>query len=112
MTYLYASDIAERRRISVSAARRWLAELEEKHGPLVVGRVGRRLFTTEEALARVVPGFGGRRKDVGAVLEERLRRLARTVRGMKASIERLEARLARCASVEIGIRTSSVIPTG
>ena len=110
MKYLYARDIAERRRISVSAARRWLAELEEKHGALVVGRVGHRLFTTEEALAQVVPGFGGRRKDPNAALEEKLRRLARTVRVMQVAVERLEARMAGRPSVEIGIRTSSVIP--
>ena len=112
MKYLYARDIAERRRISLSAARRWLAELAEKHGPLIVGRVGNRLFTTEEALARVVPELRGRRNDCSAALEERLRRLTRTVRTMQLAIERLEGQLARRPSVEIDIRTSPVIPMG
>jgi hypothetical protein len=106
LKYLCARDIAERRRISLSAARRWLAELEAKHGPLVVGRIGHRLFTTEEALARVMPGFGSRRTDPSAALEERLRRLARSVRVMQAAVERLEGQMAKRAGVEIGIRSS------
>lgn len=56
---LFAQDIARRRKISRSQARRWLEMLEAEYGASVVGRVrgrrGVRRYTTEAALARIGP---------------------------------------------------------
>jgi hypothetical protein len=56
---LFAEDIAAIRGISRRVARRWLVELEERHGVSVVGRMsgrhGVRRFTTEAALEAVSP---------------------------------------------------------
>jgi hypothetical protein len=56
---LFAEDVAAVRGISRQVARRWLVELEERHGAAVVGRMsgrrGPRRFTTEAALEAVSP---------------------------------------------------------
>jgi DNA invertase Pin-like site-specific DNA recombinase len=36
-------------------AYRWMTNLERRHGPTIIARAGRRLFTTLEALAKVLP---------------------------------------------------------
>jgi hypothetical protein len=92
MKYLYARDIAERRGITERAARGWLLRLEREHGARVVGRAGSRRFTTDDALATVAPGFDRTRARFAAI-EERVRRLAKMVRGMVGAIEGLDATL-------------------
>lgn len=54
---LYAEDIARLRvpRISVRQARTQLAQLEARYGQRVVGRDGRRRYTTQAALAGILP---------------------------------------------------------
>jgi DNA-binding IclR family transcriptional regulator len=55
---LGTADVARLLGVHRATAHRWLAELERRHGPTVVARAGRKLFTTREALQRVAPFFG------------------------------------------------------
>ncbi len=88
MRYLYAHDVAVLRGVSTSTARAWLALLERRYGPRVVGRVGKRLFTTESSLARIGPDFAnGRLRD--AALEQRIRRIEKAVRILRDAIAEL-----------------------
>lgn len=54
---LTTADIARLRGVTRQAARNWLVDLEREHGPTVVGRRGRSLYTTHEALEKVCPGL-------------------------------------------------------
>jgi len=55
---LTAGDVARLRGWDRATAWRWLVKLEREHGPTVVRRSGRRLYTTAAALARVAPTLG------------------------------------------------------
>lgn len=74
---LSTSDIARARGCDPATARRWLVQLEAKHGPTVVARRGRKLFTTVAALERVVPTWRSQPDDADRVraLEERVEEL-------------------------------------
>jgi hypothetical protein len=45
------------RLLDESTARRGLAALERRHGPAVVGRIGKKLFTTEAGLVQIAPAL-------------------------------------------------------
>lgn len=76
---IFAEDLAARWRVHPSTARRWLRQLERAHGGRVVARLGKRLYTTDHALARVGPGGeqADSLADRVAQLEERVARLTR-----------------------------------
>lgn len=97
---LFVRDVAARRGVDTSTARRWLVDLERQHGARIVGRLGKRLYTTEEALAEVGPSIA--RLDLGQETARRLGnrltnctlrlgRLADTVRELTERVARLEA---------------------
>lgn len=99
---LFVRDIAARRRISVSAAREWLAELERMHGPgVIVGRRGKRLFTTDVALARAVTGWEPAASDVPTLrrLEQRVSKAWARVTGLIAAMRVFHERLNEVATV-------------
>lgn len=56
------AEIAKDRGVSIRTARRWLLALEKQHGAAVVGRRGRKVFTTRAALEEVAPRAFGDRK--------------------------------------------------
>jgi glutathione S-transferase len=68
------TQLAAARGISRWTARRWLQALEAQWGPRVVTRRGRRMVTTDAALARVAPWAGA-----DAATDRRLRALERRV---------------------------------
>jgi hypothetical protein len=55
MERIFASALADILGQSPKTARRMLAQLEARHGHAVVGRAGRELYTTWDALERVTP---------------------------------------------------------
>ena len=68
---LFASDIARMQKVDIETAQRWLRKWEVQHGPSIVGRVGRRRYTTIEAMEQVGPAqnratdlLGGKVKDL------------------------------------------------
>jgi hypothetical protein len=97
---LYVKDVARLRGVDESTARRWLVALEKRHGPAVVGRIGRKLFTTETGLARVAPAMAPPRteRDGGHRFGNRLSQLWRRVTELAGTVRRLGERMARIES--------------
>jgi hypothetical protein len=83
---LYVRDMAKLRRVSVSAARAWLAALEARSDGDLVHRVGNRLCITERAYASVLSGGGPEpslRREV-LLLRREVQRLASRLRRVEA----------------------------
>lgn len=83
---LTSKDVAEIRGISRRAAGLWLAKLEAKHGPTVVGRVERGKdgqfyrYTTPAALRKISPEWVDHLIDLEAKVEELALRVAKLER--------------------------------
>ena len=92
MKYLYAGDIATLRGVSQSTARAWMAALERQHGSRVVGRIGKRLFTTERALSLVAPELVAS-SPCAATLEQRIRRVEVSLRMLRDGLAALDRKL-------------------
>lgn len=100
VTLLFVTDVAKLRKISRSAARAWLASLEREHGARVVQRLGRKLCTTERALAAVLPDAGehtlpSRRLNA---LESRIRRVAAHVHQLDRVVRDLRSEVLEVAA--------------
>jgi len=54
---LSAADVARLRGVHRTTASRWLRQLHEQHGPLIVSRRGNHYVTSHEALAKIGPGL-------------------------------------------------------
>jgi len=83
---LYVRDIARLRRVSLSAARAWLAALEARSDGDLVHRVGNRLCITERAYESVLSGGGSEpslRREVLLIRRE-MQRLASRLRLVEA----------------------------
>jgi hypothetical protein len=84
---LFAEDIAAVRGISRRVARRWLVDLEARHGAAVVGRIsarrGVRRFTTEAALEAVSPRVERETRELQDVLMELAERVAEIERRLE-----------------------------
>jgi hypothetical protein len=78
-------DVARLLGVHRVTAYRWLAELERRHGPAVVARAGRKLFTTREALGRALPiaADAGARPPLERLVELELRQIE-TVKRLNA----------------------------
>jgi hypothetical protein len=94
---LYVKDVAHLRGVDESTARRWLVALEKRHGSAIVGRIGRKIFTTEAGLARVAPAIAPSRteRDAAHRLGNRLSQLWRRVSELASSVRGLGERVAR-----------------
>lgn len=67
---LSVGEVARARGLHRSTVYRWFVELERVHGARVIGRRGRKLFTTDDALEEVAPACKTRDRE-----ERRLRDL-------------------------------------
>lgn len=71
------AEVAKERGLHRSTVYRWFVELERLHGARVIGRRGRRLFTTDEALELVSPiGSSSRERETRSHREREARRVA------------------------------------
>jgi hypothetical protein len=87
---LFARDIATIFRVSLSTARRYLANWERKHGPARVSRAGIALYTTWPALESFTP-----HRRAGPNALDQIRRLARRVHANERTHAEFESRLAQ-----------------
>jgi hypothetical protein len=96
--WIYAPDLAAHLGISRQRAHEMLVGLEKTYGKRIVGRQGKRPYTTARALARVTPGLGedyglepeiGSLKDRQTVTENRIDILARTVSQLRGEVRKL-----------------------
>jgi hypothetical protein len=103
---LFVRDVAASRRVSTSSARQWLCALEKEHGREIVGRLGKRLFTTDAALAKVVPGWAANDDRASHRLADRIGVVWRRVTELTRVVRALEERLREIASIveELGGR--------
>jgi hypothetical protein len=85
------AELARRRRCDKSTVRRWLLELEERHGGVVFRRgkgTNARVYTTTAALARVAPDMVEPESDVRAAIADVRAALAE----LQTDVDRLNAR--------------------
>lgn len=83
---LYVADVARMMRISLSSARAYLVQLEERFEGELVQRRGKKLFITEQALNLALSGRAiepSVRRHVAA-LDRQVRRLTERLRAVEA----------------------------
>lgn len=91
-----SAEIAKAFGCSIWTARRWLLEMERKHGSTVVGRRGRALFTTRLAFEQIAPRALGERKQIAelqqraADAEKRADKMASDLSSVKKDLTKLQ----------------------